>query len=220
MSWLGCFKRKESRMKTKLALALTIFALSTQVNAAGVNLIVNGSFENPDVPPGTYSIYNAIDGWTTGGAGVEIRDNLVGTAYEGDQFAELDSDSNSQIFQTVAGTVAGQVYALSYAYSPRLDQLASTNGISVFWNGNLLVNTTALGGSSSAWTMLDFLVTGTGNDVLQFAATGTSDSFGGNIDAVSLTSVSAVPLPAAAFLFAPALLGFMGLRRKTKNTVA
>jgi hypothetical protein len=33
-------------------------------------------------------------------------------------------------------------------------------------------------------------------------------------------SVSEVPLPAAAFLFAPALLGFMGLRRKAKNTIA
>ncbi|HDY84644.1 hypothetical protein LCGC14_0484370 [marine sediment metagenome] len=33
-------------------------------------------------------------------------------------------------------------------------------------------------------------------------------------------AVSAVPIPAAAFLFAPALLGFMGLRRKAKNTVA
>ena len=31
---------------------------------------------------------------------------------------------------------------------------------------------------------------------------------------------SAVPVPAAVFLFAPALLGFMGLRRKVKNTVA
>ena len=31
---------------------------------------------------------------------------------------------------------------------------------------------------------------------------------------------NAVPVPAAAFLFAPALLGFIGLRRKAKNTVA
>lgn len=30
---------------------------------------------------------------------------------------------------------------------------------------------------------------------------------------------SAVPVPAAAFLFAPALLGFLGLRRKTKSAV-
>tara|TARA_R110001606_G_scaffold395664_2_gene568400 strand:+ start:13940 stop:14518 length:579 start_codon:yes stop_codon:yes gene_type:complete len=32
--------------------------------------------------------------------------------------------------------------------------------------------------------------------------------------------ISEVPVPAAAFLFAPALIGFMGLRRKAKNTVA
>ena len=32
-------------------------------------------------------------------------------------------------------------------------------------------------------------------------------------------NVSAVPLPPAALLFAPALLGFMGLRRKAKQTV-
>jgi len=31
--------------------------------------------------------------------------------------------------------------------------------------------------------------------------------------------VSDVPIPAAAFLFAPALLAFMGLRRKAKNSV-
>jgi hypothetical protein len=33
-------------------------------------------------------------------------------------------------------------------------------------------------------------------------------------------NVSAVPVPAALFMFAPALLGFMGLRRKAKNSVA
>lgn len=51
--------------------------------------------------------------------------------------------------------------------------------------------------------------------------------FGSIGDAVSLgevafstSTVSAVPIPAAAFLFAPALLGFMGLRRKAKITVA
>mgnify|MGYP000633196763 CR=1 FL=1 len=34
------------------------------------------------------------------------------------------------------------------------------------------------------------------------------------------TNLNQVPIPAAAFMFAPALLGFMGLRRKAKNTVA
>ncbi len=35
-----------------------------------------------------------------------------------------------------------------------------------------------------------------------------------SIATIELTNVSQVPVPAAAFLFAPALLGFMGLRRK------
>jgi len=44
-----------------------------------------------------------------------------------------------------------------------------------------------------------------------------------NIGGISLdvsADISSVPVPAAAFLFAPALLGFMGLRRKAKNAVA
>ncbi len=204
-------------MKIKSVLALTLFALSTQVNAAGMNLVVNGSFENPDVPAGSYNIYDTIQGWTTAGAGVEIRDNVVGTAYEGDQFAELDSNSNSSIFQNIANTVSGQSYLLSFAFSPRIGQSSLTNGISAFWNGVLVDSVTANGGSSNNWTMFQYLVTGTGTDTLQFSAVGESDSLGGNLDSVS---VSAVPLPAAAFLFAPALLGFMGLRRKAKNTIA
>lgn len=44
-------------------------------------------------------------------------------------------------------------------------------------------------------------------------------NYGDNIGGMSL-NVSAVPIPAAAFLFAPALLGFMGLRRKAQKTVA
>lgn len=44
------------------------------------------------------------------------------------------------------------------------------------------------------------------------------DNIGGM--SLNVTQVSAVPLPAAAFLFAPALIGFMGLRRKAKSTVA
>ena len=34
------------------------------------------------------------------------------------------------------------------------------------------------------------------------------------------TSPSAVPVPAAAFMLAPALLGFLGLRRKAKSSAA
>lgn len=46
--------------------------------------------------------------------------------------------------------------------------------------------------------------------------TGRFDFTNSSIVTIELTNVSAVPVPAAAFLFAPALLGFMGLRRKAK----
>lgn len=38
-----------------------------------------------------------------------------------------------------------------------------------------------------------------------------------SIGSFTLTNVSEVPVPAAAFLFAPALMGFLGLRRKAKK---
>jgi hypothetical protein len=204
-------------MKNKLFIATALLALSTQVNAAGVNLVVNGSFENPNVPTGTWSVHNAVTGWSTSGPGIEIRDNVAGTAYAGDQFAELDShyatNTNSHIYQTLATTVA-QSYLLSFAYSPRINQPEHTNGISVLWNGTLIDSVSATGGGSHDWKVFEYIVAGTGQDILEFAAIGTDDSLGGSLDAVS---VSAVPVPAAAFLFAPALLGFMGLRRRAKN---
>ncbi|MDB2705433.1 hypothetical protein N9Y67_02705 [Pseudomonadota bacterium] len=48
-----------------------------------------------------------------------------------------------------------------------------------------------------------------------------NDGFGmDNVSYTPISAVSAVPIPAAAFLFGPALLGFMGLRRKAKNSIA
>ncbi|RKZ83129.1 MAG: hypothetical protein DRQ39_09890 [Gammaproteobacteria bacterium] len=212
-------------MKYKLFLATALFALSTQVNAA--NLVLNGSFEEPVVTTQKgWDVYTTGEpnlGWSTIGAGVEIRrNNVVGSAYLGDQFAELDShggtDTNSSIEQALA-TVMDQSYLLSFAYSPRINQPESTNGISVFWNGVEIdsVTNSGIGNSDHDWTVFEYIVTGIGNDILKFTAIGTDDSLGGSLDAVS---VSAVPLPAAAFLFAPALLGFMGLRRRAKNNLA
>ncbi|PCH65124.1 MAG: hypothetical protein COC04_02715, partial [Gammaproteobacteria bacterium] len=176
-----------------LFIASLLFTVSA--NAAGVNLIVNGSFEDPDIATGSWSVHNAITGWNTIGPGVEIRDNIVGTAYDGDQFVELDShggvNTNSSIYQTV-NTVVGQSYLLSFAYSPRINQPAATNGIDVFWNGLQLGATiTATGGGSHNWTIFEYLITGAiGANILKFSATGTDDSLGGSLDAVS---VSAVP---------------------------
>ncbi|HIC48071.1 MAG TPA: hypothetical protein EYM37_01775 [Methylophaga aminisulfidivorans] len=51
-----------------------------------------------------------------------------------------------------------------------------------------------------------------------FSFTHTSEGWHGfTVGAAGIAPVSEVPIPAAAFMFAPALLGFMGLRRKAKQ---
>lgn len=53
-----------------------------------------------------------------------------------------------------------------------------------------------------------------------FSFTHTSEGWHGfTVGAAGIAPVSEVPIPAAAFMFAPALLGFMGLRRKAKPAV-
>jgi len=208
----------------KIMLLVSSLFFAASVNAAGFNLITNGSFEDPDVKVGEWEVYDAVTGWSTIGAGIEIRDNVAGTAYIGDQFAELDShggmDTNSSIFQSVQ-TILGQSYLLSFAYSPRINKPIDTNGIEVFWNNESLASVSAKGESTHNWTVYEYIVTGTGtgtgtgSDVLQFSAIGADDTLGGSLDAIS---VSAVPIPAALFLFAPVLLGFIGLRRKSVLT--
>ena len=171
--------------------------------ASAASLVQNGSFEDPTQASGTWDIYPSIPGWTSGSLGIEVRNNVVGTASAGSNFVELDTTANSFMSQSIA-TQSGQRYTLSFDYSPRIDQPAATNGIGVQWNGNTLATFTANGGSSNFWATFTFIVTGAGTDVLRFFASGTSDSLGGNIDNVSL---AAVPLPGAAILFGSVLLG-------------
>lgn len=76
---------------------------------------------------------------------------------------------------------------------------------------------------SDTWGLANIDITGaaaTTNTLFQWIQSSHNDSRFDHwaIDNVTISndSVSAVPLPAAAFLFGPALLGFMGFRRKAK----
>jgi hypothetical protein len=197
-------------MKQCLLIAITLLLPQLAVAA---NLVQNGSFENPAQDPGTWDLYSAIQGWNVvSGAGIELRNNNAGTAQNGNNYVELDSHNNSTIQQDGIATIAGSLYDLTFFYSPRIGQPASTNGIDVFWNGGLLASLTGDGGTDNIWGSHKFSVKGTGNDSLSFAASGRSDSLGGNLDNVSLNSV---PVPAAFWLMASALtLLRLGSRRK------
>jgi hypothetical protein len=161
-------------------------------------------------------------GWTTDGDGIEIQTvNTVGlTPYDGDYYAELDSNSNSTIFQSIMLGVGN--YVLSFAYSPRVDGNGGpgTNEISysIANNANTAifgdVNGPGIDGTVvGAWTYFtfNFFNAVAGEYTLTFDASTRSDSFGGFIDAID---VAPVPVPAAGLLLLGALGGLAAMRRR------
>lgn len=160
--------------------------------AASTNMIINGSFEDPVLGSNSWSQFPAILGWVLAfGCGIEVRNNVAGSAYDGKQFIELDSYCNSGIMQRVS-TQAGIAYTLSFRYSPR-PNTRETNDIKVFWNDSQLGPTLSGSNSDSThhWTKHTFNVIGTGGvDNVKFAASGVNDKMGGSLDAVSITTNS------------------------------
>lgn len=225
-------------MLKKTCLAAVVALVATGSVAHAATLLQNGSFED-DPAPGSaglrngvlfgnltssaqgWDIYSALPGWTaTGGAGIEVQtDKAVGQtdAQFGEHYVELDSNNNSSMRQTLSLT-AGR-YLLSFWYSPRALQgnaQAQTNGIS-YAIADISGSVTGPGGVNGttvgAWTEITgvFKVGSDGFYHLDFAAVGTSDSYGGFVDNVS---VSAVPVPAAGLLLLSVLGGLAALRRR------
>lgn len=173
-----------------IVLAAALITSMAGAQAAG-NLVVDGSFESQLQDAGTWNVYGSLPGWgVVSGSGVELRNNVAGTAFDGHNFVELDGYVNSAISQTLS-TDAGSFYTLSFEYSARAGVGAASNPIEVLWNGTSVATVTAdgTGLSNLDWHQFSYQVQGTGHDALVLRAVGTSDGLGGSLDAVSVTAV-------------------------------
>ena len=194
--------------------AIALASLPTAA-LASTNLLVNGSFEDDVIGAGSYATFGSLVGWNGGAEGIELRNNVVGTAQNGVNFVELDVDNNSSMFQTIH-TVAGQLYNLSFYFAPRVDIKSDSNLIDVYWGSDHLAGVTGDGFATTTWQKFSFNMLGTGGDVtLTFAAGGKSDSFGGSLDNVSVTAVPE-PETYAMLLAGLGMMGAMVRRRKQK----
>jgi hypothetical protein len=173
---------------------------SGQVNFDNVRLLEMDNSQTTDnfsqTADGTvrgWGVFNNIDGWqSTKGAGIEVQEGAAGAAGEGNALVELDSHNNSGMFQEVA-TVEGQTYQISLQYSPRPGVAAASNGVEVYWNGQLIDTLTenGVGLSNTQWHTHTYSVEGNGAvGRIEFRAVGTQDSLGGYIDDVQMSRVS------------------------------
>ncbi len=212
-------------MKKIIALA-ALTAISATASAAG-NLFVNGSFESITQANGTWNVYQgaALPGWTVTKAdgshtnyGLEVRNNIAGTAQDGHNFVELDGYENDKITQSFH-TVAGQDYEISFWFADRAGVASSSEGWqATVKGGNTLLSgagfTGALGDNGAMWHQetIDFTAIGS-TTTFSIWAKGTSDGYGTSFDNFQ---AAAIPEPGTMGLFAAglAVLGLSARRRQ------
>jgi len=196
----------------RLRNSVAVMCLALAPMTAQANLIVNGGFEDPVLPDPSWNVFAGISGWsTTSGPGIEIQRNVAGSPFEGEQFVELDSFSNSGMSQSVA-TTGSASYLLSFAYSPRPNVGDTSNGIELWIDGFLRDSFTGNGIGDTDWAVRSYSVIGDGSTLIEFRAIGTSDSLGGYLDDVRLT----VPEPGTLALGGLALTALALLRRRKR----
>jgi probable HAF family extracellular repeat protein len=189
--------RIEHGMKLSTSLILIcvlIGCLAPALPMQAQNLVVNGSFESPAIPGGSFALYNTIPGWTSeSGLGIEVQNNAYSgdNAYDGAQNIEIASGGSESFYQDIA-TTPGATYTLAFQFSARPG--VQYNGISVLWDGNLIDTVDADGRTNShtEWQLKSYrLVATSATTRLLFRNYNTNlnptHDVGGLIDDVSVT---------------------------------
>ncbi|MBP9711163.1 MAG: hypothetical protein KBD50_02815 [Candidatus Pacebacteria bacterium] len=184
-------------------------------------LAASAKFESPEVTTAQqWDVFDSpVDGWnvewrdagtTTFGpqnrpevAHLELHENVLGPAAEGDQYAELDSDwggpsdagtgepASVSIYRSYA-TTPGASYTLKYSFAARPNTPAADNNLEVRVEGAVVDTTgTTAGGGGIVWVerTVNFVATDASTE-LRFTDLGTSNSEGTFLDNVRLYQIS------------------------------
>ncbi len=194
---------------------LTAATLAFAALGAHAELVTNGSFEANVQGNGTWGIYNNLVGWT-GNTNIELRNNVAGAAQDGVNFVELDTTSNMSMKQTITGN---GLYQLSFWYSARETRAAGDSilGFSLGSLAGTVLQTTAGAANGNVWQHYTGLVNLSGPTDLIFSALGTSNSYGGSLDNVSVTAAVPEPETYALLLAGLGLMGTIVRRRKANQ---
>ncbi len=220
-------------MKTALRiLAFSFVALALiyapAAKADGVNLVQNGSFENPvctgghaycyaydydaSLPTGGFPTANTYWTWGPhvagyGGSGLQENGSAFGFADAPDGRWAAFLQNSIFISQTINGLVTGQTYSLSFYAAERPGTSNDTIHITI---GDLDVTVTP---TSTAWQKYTFSFVANGDNVLLFSTSVCGD---GQCDqTVGLDDVGIyAPEPVTILLFGTGLVGIGGLVRR------
>ncbi|HGS4674907.1 MARTX multifunctional-autoprocessing repeats-in-toxin holotoxin RtxA [Vibrio paracholerae] len=147
-------------------------------SAQAPNLIVNGDFEQGE------------HGWqSTHGVEASYAGSVYGVEGEGHgaRVTELDTYTNTSLYQDLANLAQGEVIAVSFDFAKRAG-LSNNEGIDVLWNGEVVFSSS---GDESAWQQKTLKLTAqAGSNRIEFKGTGHNDGLGYILDNVVATSES------------------------------
>ena len=165
-----------------------------------VELVTNGSFEDGhELGNNKWSVFSSLPGWFANldeaDAPLEIQNGNIGGIAASDGSAKLDLDSHNRngysdsnaFISTEVVTNKDRVYQVSFDYSSRVNNNASTNRVAVYWNDKKIAS---LNNSKRGWERFTLTVLGDADlSTLSFQAQGKEDTLGGYIDNVSIIEV-------------------------------
>jgi hypothetical protein len=195
----------------KMKLAAAILGLLSVSQIANSATITNGSFDS------------GLTGWgTAGNVTLDAGGYAVLNTFSTVDTSAYGGTNGSTLSQTV-NALAGDVISFSYSFNTD-DYLPYNDFALVAGDAQYSVSDVATvgDGDSSGWQNFSFTALSDFSDLKFIVSNHTDTAFNSTlfIDNVSSGSVSAVPVPAAVWLFGSGVLGLLGFNRKRSQSLA